>query len=102
MALRPFSDFERRNLGVLASLSIDATIIQPTKTGLGKHILDATAPVRNYLRHHNLHDYEKQGTGARENGVELETFLISSKSETRSCQVLRAMCLTSSSGGFVN
>ncbi len=84
MALRPFSDFERQNLGVLASLSIDATIIQPTQTGLGKHILDATAFVRSYLRHHNLHDYEKQGTGARENGVELEAFLISSRSETRS------------------
>ncbi|UWP91555.1 hypothetical protein K3X13_10840 [Aliiroseovarius crassostreae] len=71
-------------MGVLTFLSIDATIIQPTKTGLGKAILDATASVRNYLRRHNLHDYATQGTGARENGVELESLLISSTSETRS------------------
>lgn len=84
MALRQFSDFEKQNLSVLTSLSIDATIIQPTQTGLGKHILDATAPVRAYLRHHKLHDYDTQGTGAREHGVELEAVLISSSSETQS------------------
>lgn len=84
MALRQFSDFERQNLGVLASSSIDATIIQPTQTGLEKSILDATAPVRSYLRQHNLHDYDVQGTGARENGIELVSFLVSSMSETRS------------------
>lgn len=84
MALRQFSDFERQNLGVLAALSIDATIIQPTQTGLGKAILDATAPVRNYLRHHKLHDYDTQGTGARENGAELMSVLVSSTSDTQS------------------
>lgn len=84
MALRQFSDFEKQNLSVLTSLSIDATVMQPTQTGLGKHILDATAPVRAYLRHHNLHDYDTQGTGARENGVELKAVLISSRSETPS------------------
>jgi len=84
MALRQFSPVERRNLGVLTSLSIDATVIQPTQTGLGKAILDATAPIRNYLRRYELHDYDTQGTGARENGVALESFLISSRSETRS------------------
>ncbi|WP_211318237.1 MvaI/BcnI family restriction endonuclease [Pelagimonas varians] len=69
---------------VLTSQSIDATLIQPTKTGLGKSILDATAPIRNYLRRHGLHDYELQGTGARDNGVELESLLVGKATESTS------------------
>lgn len=84
MPLRTFTDFEKANLARLTSLSIDATIIQPTRTGLGKAILDATAPVRNYLRHNGLHDYDTQGTGARENGAQLAALFVSSKFETHS------------------
>lgn len=84
MPLRSFTEFEKRNLEKLTSLSIDATVIQPTRTGLGKSILDATAPVRNYLRRNGLHDYETQGTGAKENGVELAAKLVSSRSEITS------------------
>jgi len=83
MPLRTFTDLEKDNLTKLTSLSIDATLIQPTKTGLGKSILDATAPVRNYLRRNGLHDYETQGTGAKENGTELTATFISSANETR-------------------
>lgn len=81
MPLRKFTDFEKTNLARLTSLSIDATLIQPTRTGLGKAILDATAPVRNYLRRSGLHDYETQGTGAKENGAELSATFVSSKNE---------------------
>jgi hypothetical protein len=77
MPLRAFTEFEKRNLARLTSLSIDATVMQPTRTGLGKAILDATAPVRNYLREHGLHDYDEQGSGAREHGAELESKLVS-------------------------
>lgn len=84
MPLRPFTEFEKKNLARLTSLSIDATIIQPTRTGLGKSILDATAPVRNYLRHNGLHDYDIQGTGAKENGAELAAILVSTCHETQS------------------
>ena len=81
MPLRTLSEFEKSNLSRLTALSIDVTLIQPTATGLGKSILDATAPVRNYLRERNLHDYDLQGTGARDNGVELEAILVSSSGE---------------------
>lgn len=81
MPLRILSDFEKANLSRLTALSIDVTLIQPTKTGLGKSILDATAPVRNYLRERELHDYDLQGTGAKENGEELEGILVSATSE---------------------
>jgi hypothetical protein len=84
MPLRTLSDFEKSNLSRLTGLSIDVTLIQPTATGLGKSILDATAPVRNYLREHGLHDYDTQGTGAKENGAELEAVLVSPKSEVTS------------------
>lgn len=84
MPLRPFTEFERCNLARLTALSIDATIIQPTRTGLGKAILDATAPVRNYLRRNGLHDYETQGTGAKENGAELTATFVSLQSEVSS------------------
>ena len=84
MPLRSFTEFEKGNLAKLTSLSIDATIIQPTRTGLGKAILDATAPVRNFLRRNGLHDYETQGTGARENGAELTATFVSLGSQVNS------------------
>lgn len=84
MPLRVLSDFEKRNLAKLTSLSIDATVIHVTRTGLQKSILDATAPVRNYLLGNGLHDYSHQGTGAKENGVELKTVLVSQEVETQS------------------
>lgn len=84
MPLRSFTEFEKRNLEKLTSLSIDATVIQPTRTGLGKSILDATAPVRNYLRRSGLHDYDTQGTGAKENGAELTSTFVSLRSEVSS------------------
>ncbi|MBV0893153.1 hypothetical protein KTN05_15160 [Paracoccus sp. Z118] len=42
-----------------------------------KSILDATAPVRNFLRERDLHDYDTQGQGAAENGVKLGATLLS-------------------------
>ncbi|MFY0690763.1 MAG: MvaI/BcnI restriction endonuclease family protein [Paracoccaceae bacterium] len=56
---------------------MDITLIQPTRTALGKAIMDATAPVRNYLKETGLHDFETQGRGARTNGVKLGALLIS-------------------------
>ncbi|WP_210115061.1 MvaI/BcnI family restriction endonuclease [Roseovarius aestuariivivens] len=51
-------------------------MIQPTATGLKKSILDATIPVRNFLRENELHDYEEQGQGAKEHGQQLEAVLL--------------------------
>ena len=63
MALRQLTDIERERLKRLTAESIDVTLIQPTRTGLEKSILDATAPVRSYLRANKIHDYSEQGQG---------------------------------------
>jgi len=42
---------------------VDATFLVPTKTGLEKSILDATEPVRSYLKVHKIHDYGSQQQG---------------------------------------
>lgn len=73
MPLRPLTEVERQRIKRLTAESVDVTIIQPTKTGLGKSILDATAPVRNFLKSKGLHDYETQGLGATECGIHIES-----------------------------
>lgn len=84
MPLRPLTDIERARIKRLTAESVDITLIQPTRTGLEKSILDATAPVRNFLRDRDLHDYELQGQGASEHGVKIEAVLMDERSATRS------------------
>jgi hypothetical protein len=79
MPLRELTSVERRRIERLTAESVDVTLIQPTRTGLGKAILDATAPVRNFLRDRHLHDYDRQGQGGPENRVKLEALLLSAR-----------------------
>jgi hypothetical protein len=75
MPLRPLTDIERQRLERLTAEAIDVTLLQPTRTGLEKSILDATAPVRNYLLENGLHDYQGQGQGTA-NRVYIEAQLL--------------------------
>lgn len=84
MPLRQLSLAERHHLERLTALSIDVTLLQPTATGLGKSILDATIPVRHYLREKGLHDYDLQGQGASEHGVQLDASLVTAHAATAS------------------
>ncbi len=61
--MRQLTKFEEAKLKVLTENSISLTLIEPTETGLKKSILDATGPVRNYLKKNNLHNYELQQQG---------------------------------------
>ncbi|MEC9160101.1 MAG: MvaI/BcnI family restriction endonuclease [Bacteroidota bacterium] len=61
--MRPLSSYEEENLKVLTENSVSLTLIEPTKTGLKKSIMDATGSVRNYLKSNNFHDYELQLQG---------------------------------------
>ena len=61
--MRPYNDFESRNVRFLVNKRIEFATIQITETGYGKGILDATAPVRAYFKEHNVHDYELQSQG---------------------------------------
>lgn len=47
----------------LTGLGLESTFLVPTPTGLSKSIMDATGPVRAYLKAHGIHDYEVQGQG---------------------------------------
>lgn len=84
MPLRQLTDIERQRMKRLTAESVDITLIQPTKTGLEKSILDATAPVRNFLKDRDLHDYELQGQGASEHGVKIDAILMDERSATPS------------------
>jgi hypothetical protein len=61
--MRYLSNIETDRLKVLTENSISVAIIEPTETGLGKSIMDATGTVRNYLEENNFHDYELQSQG---------------------------------------
>ena len=42
---------------------LDVGLLVPTETGMGKSIMDATAPVRDFLKESGLHDFETQPQG---------------------------------------
>jgi|TARA_R110002051_G_scaffold87393_2_gene153713 hypothetical protein len=84
MPLRPLTEIERSRIKRLTAESVDITLIQPTRTGLEKSILDATASVRNFLRDRDIHDYELQGQGATEHGVKIEALLMDERNATHS------------------
>ena len=77
MPLRQLTEVERQRMKRLTAESVNITLLQPTRTGLGKSIMDAPAAVRNYLKETGLHDFDEQGRGAKENGVKLDAYLLS-------------------------
>lgn len=73
MALRKLTNVELHRIKRLTEKSINLTLIQPTSTGLRKSILDATFPVRNFLKENKLHNYCLQKQGAKDYGVKIKT-----------------------------
>ncbi len=61
--MRPYNEFEAKNVKFLVDRQVQFATIQITETGLKKSILDATAPVRVYLKENGIHDYELQPQG---------------------------------------
>lgn len=74
--MRQLTKVEIERLKLLTEKSVEVTLIEPTATGLGKSIMDATGSVRSFLKDKQIHDFELQGQGAKENGVYIETRLI--------------------------
>lgn len=62
--MRKLTDSEREKIKLLTKNQVSLTLIEPTKTGLKKSIMDATGSVRNYLKGEKIHDYELQNQGA--------------------------------------
>lgn len=61
--MRPFTAFEQKNLKFLVNYNVRFTQVEITPTGLGKGILDATAPMRAYFLENGIHNYEEQLQG---------------------------------------
>lgn len=72
--MRTLSDVEQLRLKLLTQNQISIALIEPTTTALKKSIMDATGPVRSYLKENNIHDYELQSQGPAHK-VNVETFL---------------------------
>jgi hypothetical protein len=73
--MRDLSIEEQERLKILTENSVSFTLMELTKTGLGKGILDATGSVRAYLKRTKAHDYDLQGTGAKENGIKIDSII---------------------------
>lgn len=54
---------------------VEATYLVPTEVGLGKSIMDATSPLRSYLKEKLIHDYEGQTQGP-EGKKTVKTFFV--------------------------
>jgi hypothetical protein len=80
--LRILSPNEEKRLRRLAAEGIDVALLQPTRTGLAKSILDATGPVRAFLLEKGIHDYGNQGQGASEHRMFVEALLLAADRQT--------------------
>lgn len=73
--MRNFTALEKERVEILTKYSIELTVIEPTRTGLEKSILDATGPVRSFLKSHGIHDYSVQAQGV-ENKISVKANFI--------------------------
>jgi hypothetical protein len=61
--MRQLTTLEINRIKLLTENSVELTLIEPTETGLAKSIMDATGPVRTFLKSRNVHDFETQKQG---------------------------------------
>jgi hypothetical protein len=77
--MRPLTSAEQEKLKALTGYSVSLTLLEPTLTGLGKAIMDATAPVRQYLLDQGLHNFAEQAQG-QEHKVIVDALLVGADS----------------------
>lgn len=73
--MRQLSNDELSKIEFLTSKQIEVALIEPTKTGLGKSIMDATSSVRDFLKLKNIHDFSTQRQGPASKAV-VDTMII--------------------------
>lgn len=73
--MRQLTTLEIDRIKVLTEKSVELTLIEPTETGLGKSIMDATGVVRNFLKSKAIHDFESQKQG-QEYKIQISSYLI--------------------------
>jgi len=74
--MRQLTEKEKQAITLLTNYSVELTLIEPTQTGLGKSIMDATIAVRAYLKEQGIHDYDLQLDGTEHKVILEDTFLI--------------------------
>ena len=83
--MRQLTDQEQLKLKALTAYSVPLTLIEPTRTGLEKSIMDATGPVRQFLLDTNLHNFQDQGQG-QEHKVQIDSqFILEGSNRTLRC-----------------
>jgi hypothetical protein len=73
--MRQLSSIELERIKLLTEKSVELCLIEPTKNGLEKSIMDATINVRSFLKSKSIHNYEIQGQGT-ENKVQIPAVLV--------------------------
>lgn len=73
--MRELTTIEIDRIKILTENSVEFCLIEPTETGLGKSIMDATGSVRNYLKSKGIHIFDLQNQG-QENKVQITSKLI--------------------------
>jgi hypothetical protein len=61
--MRTLTESEKSKIKILTKNQVSLALIEPTENGLKKSIMDATAPVRNFLKVNGIHDYDIQLQG---------------------------------------
>jgi len=61
--MRPLTALEQKNATYLSEQDIEFSFLLPTSTGLKKSIMDAVAPLRDYLFRKGVHDFSGQLQG---------------------------------------
>lgn len=61
--MRELLESEQQKIKILTENQVSLTLIEPTETGLKKSIMDATGPIRSFLKENNIHDYNLQKQG---------------------------------------
>lgn len=72
--MRALTETEQSKIKILTQNQISLSLIEPTATGLRKSIMDATGPIRSFLKENKIHDYDFQEQG-QENKVQIDAFI---------------------------
>lgn len=72
--MRKLTSAEQRKIKLLTQNQVSLAIIEPTKVALKKSIMDATGPVRRFLKENGIHDYGLQGQGP-ENKIQMNSVI---------------------------
>jgi hypothetical protein len=81
--MRLLTALEINRIKLLTENSIELALIEPTQTGLGKSIMDATGSVRTYLKSKSIHDFDNQKQG-QENKILITSILLENENAVNS------------------